>query len=162
MRNALLRTIVVAFRTLGYLETTSLAVASKVGFRGRIDEIHAVNIHEIIVEANRQRIGNSHETTLTIGFHVILLTANIDDNLASFRSLNTEIGTALLVNLREFVAGNSVLNSYCIGGHHNLLSYRHVLRTLRLETELASYSLTITATQLTIACSIKMQAVRTV
>ena len=144
VRNALLRTVVVALGAFGHLKAASLTVAAEVGLRGGIDEVHAVDVHEIIVETYGQRVGNSHEGTLSVGLHVVLLAADVDNDLAGLRSLDAEVGPALLVNLRELIAGNGVLHSHGIGRHLNLL--RHVdVRTLRLKAEVTGHGLSIAA-----------------
>ena len=162
MSDALLWTVVVALRTFGNFQATGLAVATEVGLTGRIDEVHTINIHEVIVEANRQRIGHSHEATLTVGLHVVLLTADIYNDLLGLWSLNAEVGTTLLVNLRELIARDGILYSHCISRNLNLLSHGQVGWTLGFKAEVAGNSLTIAAAQLTIASGIEVQTVRTV
>ena len=110
------------------------------------------------MESHGQRVGDGHETTLTVGLHVIFLAADIDDDLAGLWSLDAEIGTALLVNFREFVAGNSSLSGDGIGG--DLYALGHInMRALGLVTKETSHSLAIAATEFAIAGSIEMQAV---
>ena len=159
--NALLRTVVITLRTLRNFKTTSLAVATEIGLRCRIDEVDTLDIHEIVVETYRQRIGNSHETALTIGLHIIFLTADVYNHFAGLRSVDAEISTTLFVNLRKLVARNGVLYCYCIGRNFNTLWHLDI-RTLRLESQMTCHGLTITATELAIACCIKVQTVRTI
>ena len=121
MGYALLWTIVVALGTLGHLKTSGLTVRTKVGLAGRIHEVHTINIHEIVVEANRQRIGNSHEATTTVWLHIIFLAADIHNDLLGLWCVDAEISTALLVNLGELIAGNGILDSHSIGRDVNLL-----------------------------------------
>ena len=93
MGDALLRTVVVALRSLGYLKTTALTIATEIGLGSGINEVHAIDIQEIIVEAYGQRIGNSHEDAIALRLHVVLLTANIHNDLLGLRSLDAEVST---------------------------------------------------------------------
>ena len=160
-RYTLLWTIVVALGALWNLDTTRLAVATKVSLGSRIDEVDAIYIHKVVVESYWQRIGNGHESTLTIRLHIVLLAADVYNHLTGLWSIDIEVSTVLLVNLRELIALDSGLSDECIGRNLNLL--RHLdKRALRLETKMTSYSLTITATKLTITCCIEVQTVRTI
>ena len=114
------------------------------------------------MEAHGQWVGDSHEATSTIGLHLIFLTADVNDYLTSFRCLNAEVGTTLLVNLGELIAGDGVLYGYSISRYLNLLGNGHICWTLGLKTEMACYGFCVTATQLTIAGSIEVQTVGTI
>ena len=155
-----MRTVIIALRTLGNFKSASLTIGSKEGLRSWVNEVNAINIHEIVVETHRQRIGNSHKVALALRLHLVLLVANVNDNFLCLRRIDAEIGTTLRVNLRELIAGNSILASNSIGWYINLLNGNwQVSRTLGLETKMAGNSLTITATQLTITSSIEVQTV---
>ena len=131
--HTLLWTVVVALRTLRHLETTSLTVRSEEGLRSGIDEVHAVDIHEVIVEAHGQRICHSHEDTIALRLHLILLAADVDDNLLGLRRIDTEVGTTLRVYLGEVVARNGVLTRHSISRHVDLLDgHRQIGGTLGL------------------------------
>ena len=161
MRNALLWTIIVALRPLRNLKTTCLTVTTEISLRCRIDEVYTFDIHEIIVEANGQRIGNGHETALTIRLHIILLTADIYYHLTSLRSIDAEISTTLTVNLWELISRDGILYSYSIS--RNLNSLRHFdIWTLGLIAKVTGHSLAITATKLAVASSIEVQTVGTI
>ena len=162
MRNSHLRTVVVTLGTLGNFQATSLTVTTEVGLTGRIDEVDAIDIHKVIVEANRQWISDSHKAALTVRLHLIFLTANIYHDLTSLRGRYAEVGTALLVNLGGFIARDGILYGHSIGRNLNLLGNRHILGALGFETEVTGNSLSIAASQFTIACSIEVQAVRTI
>ena len=113
------------------------------------------------MESHGQGVGDGHETTLTVGLHVIFLAADIDDDLAGLWSLDAEIGTALLVNLREFVAGNGSLCGDGIGG--NLYALGHInMRALGFIAQETGHSLAVAAAEFAIAGSIEMQTVRTI
>ena len=113
------------------------------------------------METHGQRIGNGHEATLTIGLHIVFLAADVDHHLAGLRSLNTEIGTTLAVNLRELVAGDGILDSLGICRHLDFLGHLDI-GALGLKTQMTGYCLAITATQFTIAGGVKVQTVRTI
>ena len=113
------------------------------------------------METNRQRIGNSHETALTIRQHIVLLATDVYYNLASLRSIYAEISTTIFVNLWELIARNGVLNSYCIGRNLNTLWHLDIW-ALWLETKVTGNSLAITTTKFAITSSIKVQTVWTI
>ena len=113
------------------------------------------------MEPTYERIGNSHPAPLSVRLHIIFLAADVEHHLTGLRSLDTEICTSLLVHLRELIAGNGCLCDKGILRNFYLLWHLDI-RTLRLIAEESCYSLTITATQLTIACRIEMQTIRTV
>ena len=113
------------------------------------------------MEAHGQRIGDCHEAALAVGLHVVLLAAHVDDDLTSLGSLNAEVGTTLLVDLREVVARHGGLCNEGIGRHFNLLGHVDV-RTLGFIAEEACHGLAVAATQLAVAGSIEVQAVGTV
>ena len=122
--NALLRTVVIAFATLGNLNAACFAVAAEEGLGGGVDEVDTIDIHEIVVEARHKRVGDSHEVAFAIGLHVIFLAADVDNDLTGIGGCNAEIGTAFLVNLRELIARNGGLGNEGICGNLNL--FRHV------------------------------------
>ena len=154
-------TVVVALFTLGYLDTTRLAVATKEGLGSGVDEIDATDIHEIIVEARHKRIGHSHPSALSVRLHVIFLTADIHDHLAGLRSLKIEVGTIFLVNLRELVTGDGCLCEESISRHFNLLGHLDI-GALRLKPQMTGYGLTIATTQFTVTGSVEVESVRSV
>ena len=156
--DTLLRTVVVALGTFGHLKASRLAVAAKIGLTGGVDEVHPIDVHEIVVEAHGQRVGLGHKATLAVGQHIILLAADVDHHLTGLWSLNAEVGAALLVNLGEFVAGDGILYRHGIGRHLYLLGHLDE-GTLGLETQVAGHGLTVATAQLTIASSIEVQAV---
>ena len=113
------------------------------------------------MESHGQRVGDGHEAALAVGLHVIFLAADVDDDLAGLWSLDAEIGAALLVNFREFVAGNGGLCGDGIGG--NLYAFGHInMWALGFVTQETSHSLAVAAAELAIAGSIEMQTVGTV
>ena len=158
--NTLLWTIVVTFWSFRNLEATSLTVTAEEGLCSRIDEVHTTDIHEIIVEALHQRISNSHPATFAIRLHVVFLVADIQHYLLCIRSTQVEIAATLRVDLREVVTGNGGLGNLCIGRNNDFLAWH--LRTLGFEAQETGNGLAIAAAQLTIACSIEVQTVRTV
>ena len=145
VRNTLLRTVVVTFAALGNLNTTCLAVTAEERLRSRIDEVHATDIHEIVVEALYQRIGDSHPATLTVVLHIILLVTDVEHHLLGIRSVQVEIATTLRIELGELVTRNSCRSDERISRYLDLLGCLH-LRTYGLITQETSHSLTITAT----------------
>ena len=158
--DALLRTVVVALGTLRHLQTARFAVAAEEGLAGGIDEVHALDVHEVIVEAHGQRIGDCHEAVLAVGLHVILLAADIYDDFLGLGCMNAEVGAALLVHLGEGVAGDGGLGCDGILGHLNLFSLCNGhLGPFGLESELTGYGFAIAATQLAIAGGVEVQAV---
>ena len=161
VRNTCLRTVVVALGALGHFDTTALAVATEIGLTGRVDEVNAVDVHEVIVETHGQRIGLGHEATLAVGLHRVFLAADVDHDLAGLGCIDIEIGATLLVDLRELVAGDGVLDGDGVGGHHDLRGYLH-LRPPGFEAQVTGDGLAIAAAQLTVAGSVKVQTVRTV
>ena len=118
-RDVSLRTIVVAFRAFGNLDAARLAAASEEGFCGGVNEADAVHLHEVVVEAHDKRVGDCHEAALAVGLHLVLLVADIDDDLASLRCLDAEVGTPFLVHLREVVAGHGGLAGESVSRHLN-------------------------------------------
>ena len=109
------------------------------------------------MEANGQRIGDSHKVSFTIRLHVVLLAADVDHHLLGLRRIDAEVGTTLLVNLRELVAGDGILYGNGIGRYINFLNgHRHVGRTLGLKAEVTSNGFTIAATQLAIAGGVEV------
>ena len=85
------------------------------------------------MESYGQGVGDGHKTTLAVGLHVIFLAANVDNDLAGLRGIDAEIGTALLVNLRELIARNGSLGSDGIFGNLDTLGHIDV-RTFGLVT----------------------------
>ena len=159
--NTLLGTVVVALGTLGDLDAARLAVTTEEGLRGGIDEVHAIDVHEIVMEAHGQGIGDSHPASLAVGLHVVLLVADIDNHLTGLRGLDAEIGAPFLIDLREFVARNGGLCDEGIGRYLNPLGHLDIW-PLGLVAEEACHGLTIAAAQLTVARCVEVQTVRTV
>ena len=115
------------------------------------------------MEAHGQGVCNSHEDSIALRHHVVLLAADVNHHLLGLRRIDAEVGTVLLVHLGELVARDGVLGGDSIGRHVDLLhSHRHIGRTLGLEAEVTGHSLAIAASQLSIAGSIEVQAVGTV
>ena len=73
------------------------------------------------METYRQRIGHSHEDTIALRLHLILLAADVYDNLLGLRRLDAEVSTTLRVYLREVIARNGVLTSHSISRYVDLL-----------------------------------------
>ena len=146
MSDALLRTIVVAFRPLRNLDATRLAVTTEESLRGWVDEVDTVDVHEVVVEAHGQRVGDSHEVALSLGLHLVFLVADVDNDFLGLGRIDAEVGTALLVDLGELVARDGGLSDDGVGRHLNLLdSLRHVSRTLGLEAKVTGNSLAVAA-----------------
>ncbi len=159
--HALLRTVVVTLRALWYLDAASLAVTAEEGLCGWVDEVHASDIHEVVVEAGHQWIGDGHPAALAVGLHVVLLAADIQHHLASLWGLDAEVGATLLVHLRKFIAWYGGLCQNGIGRHLYLLGHLDV-GAHGLEAQLTGHGLTVATAQLSIAGSIEVQTVRAV
>ena len=113
--HTLLRTVVVTLRTFRNLYAASFAVAAEECLGGRVDEIHTTDIHEVIMKAHRERVGDSIPCSIATALHIIFLAADIDDDTCSVIGAKTEVCPTLLVNLRELVARNRCLGDEGIG-----------------------------------------------
>ena len=113
------------------------------------------------MESGHEGISHCHKVTLAVGLHVVLLAADIDNDLTGLRSGDAEIGTAFLVHLRILIAGDGGLGDDGIGRSLDALGHLDI-RALRLITQETGDGLTIAAAQLTITGSVEVQTVRTV
>ena len=79
--DALLRTVVVALGALGYLNAASLTVTAEEGLGGGVDEVDTADVHEIVMEAHHQRVGDGTPYAVLVTPHVVFLAADVDHRL---------------------------------------------------------------------------------
>ena len=94
------------------------------------------------MEARHEGIGDGHEVTLAVGLHVVLLVADVDDDLTGLRGRDAEIGATFLVDLGELIARNGGLGDEGIGRYLNAFGHLDV-GTLGLVAQMTGGGLTI-------------------
>ena len=157
MRYALAGTVVVTLGTFRYLDAACLTMATEEGLGSGVNEVHTVDAHEVVVETHGKRIGDSHETALSIGFHIIFFAADVHHDIPGLRGTEVEVCTTLLVHLRECVTGDGSLCCDGICGYFDfLVCYGQIGRTFGFETEVSCHGLTVAATQFAISCRIEV------
>ena len=78
------------------------------------------------MEAWHEGIGDGHVVALSVGLHVVLLVADVDDDLTGLGGRDAEIGTAFFVDLRILIARNGGLGDEGIGRSLDALGHLDV------------------------------------